>query len=154
MSIHANLTGADLHLPFGCAAASANTVPVANGSGSLTWTTLPASIPTVLSILAAGIQTGVTAGTVQTQAGATALTQFFARVDTNATAGNGVLLPVMTAGQIAFIANATTNAVQVYGNNTATINGVTDTTGVSLAGGFCMIIVAFTGTDLRALYAA
>jgi len=37
MPTHASLTGADLHEPKGAAAASANTVYTANGSGSGTW---------------------------------------------------------------------------------------------------------------------
>lgn len=37
MSVHANLTGADLHELKGAAAAAANTVPVANGAGSTTF---------------------------------------------------------------------------------------------------------------------
>lgn len=37
MAAHSTLTGADLHEPKGVASASANTVYVANGSGSGTW---------------------------------------------------------------------------------------------------------------------
>lgn len=37
MALHATLTGADLHEPKGVDAASANTVYIANGSGSGTW---------------------------------------------------------------------------------------------------------------------
>lgn len=37
MTQHADLTGADLHEPKGAAAASANTVYVADGAGSGTW---------------------------------------------------------------------------------------------------------------------
>lgn len=43
MALHATLTGADLHEPKGVAAASANTVYVANGSGSGTWSKVGAS---------------------------------------------------------------------------------------------------------------
>jgi hypothetical protein len=40
---HANITGAELHEPKGVAGASANTVYVANGSGSGTWQQVTAS---------------------------------------------------------------------------------------------------------------
>lgn len=40
MAHHKDLTGTDLHEPKGVAAASANTVYVANGSGSGSWTAL------------------------------------------------------------------------------------------------------------------
>lgn len=43
---HASLTGANLHEPKGVASASANTVYVANGSGSGSWTSPPASAGT------------------------------------------------------------------------------------------------------------
>lgn len=43
MSLHATLTGADLHEPKGVAAASANTVYIANGSGSGSWTKVGSS---------------------------------------------------------------------------------------------------------------
>lgn len=43
MAHHKDLTGADLHEPKGIAGASANTVYVANGSGSGTWTALKSS---------------------------------------------------------------------------------------------------------------
>lgn len=40
MSVHANLTATDLHEPKGVAAASANQMYVANGSGGGTWTAI------------------------------------------------------------------------------------------------------------------
>lgn len=43
MSLHSALTGADLHEPKGAAAASANTVYVANGSGSGAWSKVGSS---------------------------------------------------------------------------------------------------------------
>ena len=44
MAHHKDLTGTDLHEPKGVAAASANTVYVANGSGSGAWTALKSSV--------------------------------------------------------------------------------------------------------------
>lgn len=40
---HSSLTGSDLHEPKGVASASANTLYVANGAGSGTWTQVPAA---------------------------------------------------------------------------------------------------------------
>lgn len=51
MASHASLTGANLHEPKGVASASANTVYVANGSGSGTWQTLTTSSINVGSFL-------------------------------------------------------------------------------------------------------
>ena len=49
---HSTLTGADLHEPKGVAAAAANTIYVANGSGSGTWTTLSSlQIPGVWKLI-------------------------------------------------------------------------------------------------------
>lgn len=46
---HSALTGAELHEPKGAAAASANTVYVANGSGSGSWTTLATWLATAIN---------------------------------------------------------------------------------------------------------
>lgn len=43
MALHKDLTGTDLHEPKGAAAASANTVYVADGAGSGTWSQVPSS---------------------------------------------------------------------------------------------------------------
>lgn len=51
MASHASLTGSNLHEPKGVASASANTVYVANGSGSGTWQTLTSSSINTSSIL-------------------------------------------------------------------------------------------------------
>jgi len=51
MASHASLTGANLHEPKGVSSASANTVYVANGSGSGTWQTLTSSSLNTGSIL-------------------------------------------------------------------------------------------------------
>lgn len=50
MARHADLTGADLHEPKGVSSASANTVYVANGSGTGTWKTIDASAIDPVSI--------------------------------------------------------------------------------------------------------
>lgn len=82
------------------------------------------------------VATGFTAGTVQTQAGATLLTTIgINTVDTNATAGNGVRLPSFPVGATVIVSNTTVNAVQVYGAGTDTINAVATATGVSIPAG-------------------
>jgi hypothetical protein len=82
-------------------------------------------IATILAV------SGITAGATQTQAGATALTAALNVVSTNAAAGNGVKLPASTAGLEVSVVNNTSNALQVYGTSTDTINGATNTVGVS-----------------------
>ena len=77
-----------------------------------------------------GASASVTAGTTQTQAGATPLTAVINVVSTNATAGNGVALPASAAGNFAIVVNATSKAIQVYGASPDTINGVATATGV------------------------
>jgi hypothetical protein len=85
-----------------------------------------------------GLQTmsftpSITAGSTQTQAGATALTSMINRISTCATQGNGVALPTSAAGLAVTIINRGAQACQVYGNNTeaATINGIATGTGIS-----------------------
>ncbi len=51
MATHASLTGGNLHEPKGVSSAAANTVYVANGSGSGTWQTLTSSSINTGSIL-------------------------------------------------------------------------------------------------------
>jgi len=48
---HSTLTGADLHEPKGVAAAAANRIYLANGSGSGSWTTVPAAAITAAGVL-------------------------------------------------------------------------------------------------------
>lgn len=83
-------------------------------------------------IQALSVQDTITAGTTQTQAGATQLTAAVSRVSVNATIGNGARLPVSFAGSEFIVINATTNALQVYGGGTDTINLVATATGVSI----------------------
>lgn len=83
--------------------------------------------------LAAQATAGIIAGTTQTQSGATQLSGGLNSVDTNATAGNGVALPVSAAGLATTVINNTTKSIQVYpavADTGATINGVAAATGV------------------------
>lgn len=82
-------------------------------------------------------KTGITAGTTRTQAGATALTKQYNRVDTStavatgAVLGDGVSLPVATPGAWVAVINNTSNNIQVYGNGADTVNAVTNTVGIA-----------------------
>jgi hypothetical protein len=64
----------------------------------------------------------ITAGTTQTQAGATALTTNLNRVTTS-TAGDGVKLPTAAAGIICHVINDTANSIEVYPNTSDTLEG-------------------------------
>lgn len=84
-------------------------------------------------------QTGITAGTTRTQAGAYALSSQYSRVDTttahSATTllGDGVALPLSTslAGSFFVLRNNTTNYIQVYGTSSDTVNGIAGSSGVA-----------------------
>ncbi len=75
--------------------------------------------------------TGITAFAGGGQASATALTTVINRVDTVATVADSVKLPTATAGQIVIVINNSSNAMQVFGAGTDTIDGVATATGVS-----------------------
>lgn len=88
-------------------------------------------------------ETGITAGTTQTQAGATQLVAQISRVDTVAVSGDGVKLPKMvvspgrlgSVGSILFVGNNGANAMKLYGGLLDTINGVASGTGNAIAAG-------------------
>lgn len=69
-----------------------------------------------------------TAGTTQTQAGATAITSTIT-LGTTGNANDGYLLPAMTAGRILIIHNLSANAAKVYANGTETLNGTAGNAG-------------------------
>lgn len=69
-----------------------------------------------------------TAGTTQTQAGATAITSTIT-LGTTGNADDGYLLPAMTAGRILIIHNVSANAAKVYANGTETLNGTAGNAG-------------------------
>ena len=93
----------------------------------------------------------VTAGTVQTQAGATAITTEIAQV-TVGTASDGVILPALSAALIGAritLINASANAGKIYcpgATSTNTINGTAGATGVALAASKTTFLVAVSAT--------
>lgn len=73
----------------------------------------------------------ITAGTTQTQAGATPITTQRVKV-TVGTSGDGVKLPSAIVGlEVSVYNSSASNPMQVYGSGTDTINGQTSTVGVS-----------------------
>ena len=87
-----------------------------------------------------------TAGTTQTQAGATALTADLNAVTTG-NASDGVRLPAAVAGLEIVVANlSASNAAKVYGAGSDTINGTAGATGVALATSAVTIYYCFQAT--------
>ena len=81
---------------------------------------------------------GITAGTMHTQGGATALTIGYNRIDTSTAPstgsllGDGVVLPASGTGLFCQVVNNTANPIQVYGAGSDTINGVAGATGIAV----------------------
>lgn len=99
--------------------------------------------------------TGITAGTTQSQAGATVLpNKEIIEVSTVANSGDGVVLTVLTAGQKIYIFNAGANPMKLYGSGAATLNAVTATTGITVTNAKGVLVVAVTATDLRTVTGA
>lgn len=97
-------------------------------------------------------ETGITAGTTQTQAGATQLTAQINRVDTVGTTSDGVKLPKIVAspgrlgsvGSLVFVANAGASTMKLYGGTLDTVNGIATATGATVAAGVNVWLVAVT----------
>jgi hypothetical protein len=93
----------------------------------------------LLSVGAAGIETGLTAhaGGGQTSALALSIAKSFHEVTTVGTAADSVKLPAATgSGNIHIVKNsAAANSLQVIGQSTETIDGITSATGVAVAAG-------------------
>lgn len=101
------------------------------------WSSLISKLNAMLTDLYAGIESSannITAHAGGGQGSATPLTARVNRVTTVATVGDSVALPVSTPGDRCVVVNATTTAMQVYGQGSDTINEVAAATGVSQAG--------------------
>lgn len=85
-----------------------------------------------------------TAGTTQTQAGATAITSTIT-LGTTGNANDGYLLPAMTTGRILIIHNVSANAGKVYANGTETLNGTAGNAGSTALTASKTMIVFGTG---------
>lgn len=71
---------------------------------------------TMSALMHVSVTNTITAGSTQTQAGATALTTTWNRISTGAT-NDGVALPAAAVGRLCYIRNDTGNAIQVWPNN-------------------------------------
>lgn len=140
-------------------AAAANTMIITNAAlGQATTVTIPdpgtAAATVVLNNVAGFAQeavTNITAGAVQTQAGATAITSSIAVVTTG-TAGDGVILPALSAAKIGTrvqLINSSVNAGRIYcpgATSTNTINGTAGATGIVYAASKTLFLVAISAT--------
>ncbi len=96
----------------------------------------------------------ITAGTTQTQAGATELTASTNVVATVTTTGDGVRLPNSMIGDSLFLFNAATNTLTVYPPTSGKINNLATNGGFSLAGSTAVELVKFTATRWMAFLSA
>lgn len=98
--------------------------------------------------------TSITAGTTQTQAGATALTTSTNVVSTVAVAGDGVRLPDGMVGDSLNILNIGANTCTVYPPVGSRINGLSTNGGFSLPTNTAVWIQKFTSTRWMAFLSA
>lgn len=105
------------------------------------------------TLMPSGVDTAITAHASGGQSSAMALkpTVSFHEVTTVATAADSIALPPALVGEMHFVKNsATTNAMQVYGSGTDTIDSVATGTGVSqLAGDATIYFCLVKGNYLR-----
>ena len=141
---------------------AASLLTITNASiGQATTITIPdpgnATATVVLNNVAGFAQetvTNITAGATQTQAGATAITSSVV-VATTGTAGDGVILPALSAAKIGTrvqLINASANAGRVYcpgTTSTNTIDGTAGATGVVYAASKTLFLVAVSATAWR-----
>lgn len=115
-----------------------------NGIGSGTVKLSASELQTLLQGVdgAAAIKTDYTAGTTQTQAGATALTAKYNVVATVAVAGDGVVLETAAAGKVVIVVNKGANAAAVYPNTSDTINGGSANASISIPVGAAIVFRA------------
>lgn len=95
--------------------------------------------------------TGITAGTTQTQGGATALTGRVNVVSTVGTTDDGVKLPTAVVGLRVLVLNAGANALKLYPATGAAINGLSANAAIVVPAGHGVEVVATSATAWRAL---
>lgn len=96
------------------------------------------------------VETGITAGTTQTQAGATAMTASINDVETVANVNDGVKLPTAVPGLVRYVSNNGANSMRVYPNTSDTVNGGSVNVHVDQAAGNKTMYVAMTTTNWEA----
>lgn len=92
----------------------------------------------------------LTAGTVQTQAGATALA-YDLNLVTTGNASDGCVLPAAVVGMEIELCNASVNAGVLFGNGTDTVNGTAGATGVAYAASKTIIARCFEAGKWRTM---
>lgn len=136
--------------PSGYLLASNNLSDVANAGTSRTNLGVGAAQSVTFGQVIVGV-TNITAGTTQTQAGATPITSSIVVVTTG-NAGDGVILPALSTALIGSrvqLINASASAGVVYcpgATNTNTINGTAGATGVAYAASKTLFLVAVSAT--------
>lgn len=93
----------------------------------------------------------ITAGTTQTQAGATAIVTDIVIVTTG-NANDGVLLPPIKAGNLIVINNASANAGKIYANGTETLNGTAGNAGSTALGASKTVTVVAVADGVAVSY--
>jgi hypothetical protein len=96
----------------------------------------------------------ITAGTTQTQAGATALTASTNVITTVTVAGDGVVIPNSEVGDSINILNLGANAMEVYPPVGGRINQLSTNTGFTLAPSTACMLVKFSATRWMAFLSA
>lgn len=100
-----------------------------------------------ISLLASGngwSAASITAHAGGTQAPATPVTSAITLIAVCATAGDSVMLPPATGGQLLWIINGGAASAQIFtaASGSGTINGVAGTTGIALAAGKSITLVS------------
>ena len=95
------------------------------------------------------VVTGITAGTTQTQNGATALTGRFNNVTTVANASDGVKLPAATAGLTVVVHNSGANALKIWPATDDAIDGASANAGVIVGINSRVTFTAIDGTNWK-----
>jgi hypothetical protein len=86
---------------------------------------------------------GLTATPSGTQSTSLQIVNELSRVTTVATPGDGILLPASAPGLTIILENASTNAMQVFGAGSDTVNNVAVVTGVSQMAGSVVIYTCY-----------
>lgn len=95
----------------------------------------------------------ITAGTTQTQAGATLITAQ-ASVVTTGNASDGVILPPSVPGQVFVIRNASANALKLYPSSGGALNAASADASITLAASKSAVGVFTTTTNAEVVQGA
>lgn len=96
------------------------------------------------------LTTGITAGTTQTQVGATALTAKVNIIGTCANANDGVRLPLALAGRSVTVLNRGTNIARIYPGTSDTIDGGSANAAITIPVGGAYVFYSENDTNWKA----